>query len=174
MYDKEAPAEPSNTTSSSRGSAAAAAPYEFYPGSGATDHTAQNIINVPLMPLWRQASSALHGGSLHGTRGSSRSHASSSSSSRRGGGDPGNSSSDEPLGTAGAAGAGSGSGGNATSGRQAFRSAISARLLPALRAFNPSLVGQNTYTPIFGKESSAALLCSRLVKIECLSLLVLA
>ena len=29
--------------------------YEFYPGSGSGDNTAHNIINVPLMPLWRLA-----------------------------------------------------------------------------------------------------------------------
>ena len=36
--------------------------FEFYPGSGAGDHTAKNIINVPLMPMWRLAGSGLSQG----------------------------------------------------------------------------------------------------------------
>ncbi|KAG5175590.1 histone deacetylase domain-containing protein [Tribonema minus] len=74
--------------------------YEFFPGSGAGDDTALNIINVPVQPLWRAK-----GGRGGGGRG-------------RGG----------PPGVANG------------SGRAAFREAITARLLPALRAFNPQLI----------------------------------
>jgi hypothetical protein len=149
LYDKEATAPTADR--GGRGGSGGEAPFEFYPGSGAADDTARNVINVPLRPLWRQAqplgssgggSGSGPGGGVssgHGTRGSSR------SSSRRT--DTLSGSSEDGLGAAGLGGGGLGSGGGgaartggATSGRIAFRSAITARLLPALRAFNPSLV----------------------------------
>jgi SHAQKYF class myb-like DNA-binding protein len=76
--------------------------YEFFPGSGGSDDTAHNIINVPIKPLWKLKESV-----STGTR-----------SARK-----------ETNKEAGPA-----------SGRVAFREAISHRLVPALRAFNPQLI----------------------------------
>jgi acetoin utilization deacetylase AcuC-like enzyme len=45
LYDKE------NETPTSANN-----DYEFYPGSGSVDQTAYNIINVPLVPLWKSTS----------------------------------------------------------------------------------------------------------------------
>ena len=94
--------------------------FEFYPGSGAGDHTAKNIINVPLMPLWRLAGSGL-------SQGHEKDRAQTRGRSRREGDD-----SDDGSGGAGVTAA--------TSGRRAFRNAIGARLVPSLRAFNPELI----------------------------------
>ena len=68
--------------------------YEFFPGTGALDDTAHNIVNVPLLPLWLQCSPCA----------------------------PANSAL-EPV-----------------YGREAYKKAIIKRLIPALRAFNPSLI----------------------------------
>jgi SHAQKYF class myb-like DNA-binding protein len=70
--------------------------YEFFPGSGQEDDFTNNVINVPLVPLWRKNSP------------------SASSSSQK-----------KPF---------------LNPGRESYREAIQQRLLPALRAFNPSLV----------------------------------
>lgn len=66
--------------------------YEFFPGSGEHDDVAKNVINVPLLPLWKKTSSSTP-------------------------------SANDPK-----------------PGRESYRMAIQQRLLPSLRAFNPSLV----------------------------------
>ena len=65
--------------------------YEFFPGTGARDDPAHNIVNVPLMPIWGQECSSPD--SIENIY-----------------------------------------------GRESYRKAVSERLLPALRAFNPSLI----------------------------------
>ena len=85
--------------------------YKFYPGTGSEDDVTRNIINVPITPLWIGGG----GNSLEVNNESKpqQTHASHSSVT-------------EPdyLG----------------SGREAYRQAITKRLLPALRAFNPDLI----------------------------------
>ena len=77
--------------------------YEFFPGSGASDDTVHNIINVPIMPKWHEQ----QGGKETAT--------------------------------------------NVLSGREAYRQAITQRLLPALRAFNPDLILLSTgFDPVDG------------------------
>ncbi len=72
--------------------------FEFFPGTGSGDDTAHNVINVPLLPLWKED-----------TQPSTRSGGSKAQTAP-------------------------------TSGRGAFRHAITSRLLPSLRAFNPDLI----------------------------------
>jgi acetoin utilization deacetylase AcuC-like enzyme len=93
--------------------------FEFFPGSGAVDDTAHNIINVPIQPMWGKGSK----GSL-----TTRSKGPGPSPDVSGSGAPAFSA---PVPAP-------------TSGREAFRQAISLRLLPALRAFNPSLILMST------------------------------
>lgn len=35
-------------------------PNEFFPGSGKEDDTAHNIINVPIVPMWKDPSATAH------------------------------------------------------------------------------------------------------------------
>ena len=70
--------------------------YEFFPGTGAGDDAAHNIVNVPIYPLWGQECA--------------------------------------PPGAVN----------EIEYGRIAYRKAITERLLPALRAFNPSLILMST------------------------------
>lgn len=77
--------------------------YEFFPGSGASDDTVHNIINVPIMPKWHEQ---------QGSRETAT---------------------------------------NVLSGREAYRQAITQRLIPALRAFNPDLILLSTgFDPVDG------------------------
>ena len=100
--------------------------YEFFPGTGKNDDTAHNVINVPLLPIWRERH-ALNG---HGSGGAAEPHATRSSGLLV-----------KPPQPPPAFGGG-GAGGRAPplSGRGAFRHAITTRLVPSLRAFNPDLV----------------------------------
>eukprot|EP00752_Nemacystus_decipiens_P014825 g13198.t1 len=102
--------------------------YEFFPGSGAHDDLHSNIINAPLAPFWKSKDGSHgvghrggSGGGAHGTR----SRTSSRAKQEHGGG-----------------GGGGGGVGDADhrGGRACYREAIVRRLLPALRAFNPSLI----------------------------------
>jgi acetoin utilization deacetylase AcuC-like enzyme len=113
-----------------------------YPGTGEVDDLALNIINVPIVPLWKDqcqpAAPKTHNtrnkarnapestgqddsDTSNGHRGSRQSDAASDNGSSRG--------PSSPQGVA-----------STTSGRLAYREAIRNRLLPALRAFNPDLI----------------------------------
>jgi acetoin utilization deacetylase AcuC-like enzyme len=94
--------------------------YEFYPGSGAEDVMARNIVNSPLVPLW-------HYGSPR---------------ERRGGGEPHGRGSRDSLGGSAEAAAAAQSlrRQEVPRGRVAFRHAVRQRLVPSLRAFDPDLV----------------------------------
>jgi acetoin utilization deacetylase AcuC-like enzyme len=192
--------------------------YEFFPGSGNKDDTRQNIINVPITPMWHgppptsNAAAAAAAAAVSNSSGSKSSKdkkgtkrrgsstgastsalSSSSSAAAAGvaaavsGGMPSNASSNSDLSslasTTGASAGGSSAttcvtadgttekgsptnagsnynpqypqlggntnpqqqqqhspGGRPLTGREAYRQAVSDRLLPSLRAFNPSLV----------------------------------
>ncbi|CAM9162818.1 unnamed protein product, partial [Ectocarpus fasciculatus] len=94
--------------------------FEFFPGSGAGDDTACNIINVPIQPMWTTKA-----GATPGTTTRSRSTVTTFFKFPT---DPNGAPSVTATTPAPIA------------GREAFRQAISLRLLPALRAFNPSLI----------------------------------
>lgn len=122
--------------------------YQFYPGTGSEDDLALNIINVPIVPLWKEpssgrASAAAVPAKTHNTRNKVRS--------------AGETADEESSETSAVArmpsdvGSEAGSSTNvsspmrsppasASSGRLAYRQAIQNRLLPALRAFNPDLI----------------------------------
>lgn len=127
--------------------------YEFFPGSGQVDDTDHNIINVPILPMWnssgksngrgmKKRGSAVSsqsdlssigsggGASMAGETGTNRSsptHQGNSTHSSRG-------SSPVAMNRAGLAST------QPTTGREAYRQAVKDRLLPSLRAFNPSLI----------------------------------
>ncbi len=134
--------------------------YEFFPGSGAAGESAHNIINVPIQPLWRDSAPTLQKAQLNQSSTKSSSSGSSSQSNlsvlidkdkdkdKEGG---------EEEGGRGAAGGDSSSKkGNLhargpLSGKEAYRKAVQDRLLPALRAFNPSLILMSTgFDPAYG------------------------
>jgi len=106
--------------------------YEFFPGSGSADDTKHNITNAPIDPLWMGAPPAPRAAPQ--TRGQQRALAAAAT-----------------VATAERVGLGASSAANASvnsvdgrdpprSGRLAYRAAISQRLVPALRAFNPSII----------------------------------
>lgn len=119
--------------------------YKFYPGTGSEDDLALNIINVPLMPLWKSPSSAPPVVRHHNTRGKVRSSQDSnddtsetetphnSGSRLSDGGSESGSAQAAAQSSRSIAAAG-------LSGRMAYREAIRSRLLPALRAFDPDLI----------------------------------
>jgi len=121
--------------------------YKFYPGTGAADDLAMNIINVPITPLWREGGPVPSAPSrTHNTRRKVRasqdsqdennsSEADTPRETSRASEDNGS----ESGSTAFATGLGSAVPGN-SSGRLAYREAIQNRLLPSLRAFNPDLI----------------------------------
>ena len=130
--------------------------YKFYPGTGAEDDVAFNIINVAITPLWKEASNEKPV-NTHNTRQKTRQKVAHSDSmddssdlgTPRDSKDNGRFSdadSDTGSSTKGAvksppaASASASSPSSATSGRFAYRQAIQNRLLPALRAFNPDLI----------------------------------
>ena len=120
------------------------ASYKFYPGTGAEDDLAMNIINVPIVPLWRDQQTASSSGSGGAAP---RTH-----NTRRKGKAPEEEDNTTPRGSTRASDGGSEEGSTSasisspkpkptlSSGREAYRSAIQNRLLPALRAFNPDLI----------------------------------
>jgi len=131
--------------------------YQFYPGTGAEDDLALNIINVPIVPLWKDPGGGRGGGGVappipartHHTRnkvrelggGGEDESASEMSAAARmpstsdAGSEAGSSTmpSSQPNNN-------SNSAAFSSSGRQAYRQAIQNRLLPALRAFSPDLI----------------------------------
>jgi acetoin utilization deacetylase AcuC-like enzyme len=120
------------------------AQYKFYPGTGSEDDLAMNIINVPIVPLWKeQGPTAAPTARKHNTRQKTRSSADSQDESPLGTPKSGNGN-----GRGSDGGSETGSNNNLSpkpanvglSGRLAYRKAIQDRLLPALRAFNPDLI----------------------------------
>ena len=128
--------------------------FKFYPGTGSEDDLALNIINVPIMPLWKDPSSRAQLSTqpkTHNTRNKLK-----TSGGQTGGGTCEDEESDSgglarlPSDTGSDAGSSTGNhmsspisrlpSSAATSGRMAYRQAIQNRLLPALRAFNPDLI----------------------------------
>jgi acetoin utilization deacetylase AcuC-like enzyme len=110
-------------------------PYKFYPGTGSEDDIALNIVNVPIVPLWKEATQAI--GKTHNTRKQVRSAPQDSQD------DSSETATGRLSDGASETGSTSTSAGSQTvgqSGRLAYRQAIKARLLPALRAFNPDLI----------------------------------
>jgi acetoin utilization deacetylase AcuC-like enzyme len=127
--------------------------YKFYPGTGDEDDLALNIINVPIVPLWKEPSSANLTDSSeqrrHNTRQKSRGLSSQDSVEDSSETDTPRESSrlsdyGSDVGSTTTAGVALGSprhaAASASSGRVAYRQAIQSRLLPALRAFNPDLI----------------------------------
>lgn len=110
--------------------------YKFYPGTGSADDLAMNIVNVPIVPLWKEQPPSAPTTRTHNTRqkaarGSSDQEESPSGTPRGGRGSESESGSTSPKVSRGL---------NPGSGRVAYREAIQSRLLPALRAFNPDLI----------------------------------
>lgn len=129
--------------------------YKFYPGTGNEDDLALNIINVPIVPLWKEAHPpAPVAARTHNTRQKTR--ASAQESTNNNAAQSQDESTSETGGTPRDVGSRTSDGGSeggsayvasprlpsasATSGRQAYRQAIQSRLLPALRAFDPDLI----------------------------------
>jgi acetoin utilization deacetylase AcuC-like enzyme len=139
--------------------------YKFYPGTGTNDDLHMNIINVPIMPLWKDPNSLCTSiaPKTHNTRNKTRGNTSSSS-------EPVNDDSSEP-GTPRVSSARLSDGESSTTttanvasfppqmtntssstlgsfitmpGRHSYRQAIQSRLLPSLRAFNPDLILMST------------------------------
>lgn len=111
--------------------------YKFYPGTGSEDDLALNIMNVPIVPLWRdQNPASAPAVRTHNTRHKAKVNDSQDDSSV---GTPKGSAKNSDV-EAGSGSATPQAGGSATSGRVAYRQAIQDRLLPALRAFNPDLI----------------------------------
>lgn len=116
--------------------------YKFYPGTGDADDLALNIINVPIIPLWKEPTPPPPvSNRTHNTRQKTRSSQDSQDDSTSETGTPREGSRASDVGSEG------GSitsprhpSSTASSGRLAYRQAIQSRLLPALRAFNPDLI----------------------------------
>ena len=115
--------------------------YKFYPGTGSEDDLAMNIINVPIMPLWKDIAHS-SAPKTHNTRKKARATQ-----------EPNDDSSEPSTPRINSRGSDvasdTGSITNISSplhlssappGRLAYRTAIQNRLLPALRAFNPDLI----------------------------------
>lgn len=114
--------------------------YKFYPGTGSEDDLAMNIINVPIVPLWKeQAGPSAPVSRTHNTRQKARSSDQEEDSL---GGTPNTSikSSDAASENGSAANQSPKPKAVLGSGRLTYREAIRNRLLPALRAFNPDLI----------------------------------
>lgn len=110
--------------------------YKFYPGTGKEDDLALNIMNVPIVPMWREQNpSPAPTARTHNTRHKAKATNDSQDESSVG----------TPKGSAKNSDVDAGSGSatpqaTTSSGRVAYRQAIQDRLLPALRAFNPDLI----------------------------------
>lgn len=112
--------------------------YKFYPGTGDEDELALNIINVPIVPLWKDPVDMIPL-KTHNTRkkakietGSQRSDSSFDGFDQ-----------DTEFSAVAAAAEAAATVNDPSpvyTGRQAYRQAIQNRLLPALRAFNPDLI----------------------------------
>jgi acetoin utilization deacetylase AcuC-like enzyme len=118
--------------------------YKFYHGTGSQDDLALNIINVPIIPLWKDSSQPSLAPRQHNTRGKTRSQDSTQdeSSEAETPRDSGSKVSDggSESGSTQAAQSSPPTSSSAFTGRLAYRQAILNRLLPSLRAFNPDLI----------------------------------
>jgi acetoin utilization deacetylase AcuC-like enzyme len=117
--------------------------YKFYPGTGSKDDLAMNIINVPIMPLWKDFSSASAPAKTHNTRKKVRSAQETTDDSSEPSTPRISSRASDVASDTGSSNANAPSPRHASAappGRMAYRQAIQNRLLPALRAFNPDLI----------------------------------
>lgn len=118
--------------------------YKFYPGTGAEDDLAMNVINVPITPLWREGAPATAPSKKHNTRRKAKASQSQDSQDETSSEmEPPRERSDNGSETGSATAnvsAASSTAAGSSSGRLAYRQAIQNRLLPALRAFNPDLI----------------------------------
>ena len=112
--------------------------YKFYPGTGSEDDLALNIINVPIVPLWKEAPPGSLPVKTHNTRNKARSTQESQDDSSETGAGRGSDVASEAGSTSNSLASPRQTVGR--SGRMAYRQAIQSRLLPALRAFNPDLI----------------------------------
>jgi len=117
-----------------RGGRASNFHYKFYPGTGSEDDLSLNIINVPIVPIWKEAPVSVQDVKRHNTRKKGRSSAESVDEYS-----DTTASMDTSNGTSSAV-ASPKAQGPPQSGRIAYRQAIQSRLLPSLRAFNPDLI----------------------------------
>lgn len=101
--------------------------YEFYPGTGSRDDHIHNIINVPIAPLWQTLSGSVVSSS------NSPTHADMEKRDN----DAGHLSLDTNVLSSEASSPDSRV---LLKGRHGYRQAIQQRLIPSLRAFNPSLI----------------------------------
>jgi acetoin utilization deacetylase AcuC-like enzyme len=117
--------------------------YKFYPGTGDEDELALNIINVPIVPLWKDPTPMDAAGKTHNTRKKTKVDYGSlkTDGSSLDGMDGVDYSMDAAVAVAAeAAAAVANDASPVYTGRQAYRQAIQNRLLPALRAFDPDLI----------------------------------
>ena len=143
--------------------------YKFYPGTGCSDDLAMNIINVPILPLWKdvQTKATSTEPKTHNTRKKLRSNAGSTvSQPETNDGDSSEPSTPLIVSSTNSSRHSDGESSTATAtqqtqsssngmvpmtsslagtiltlpGRMAYRQAITSRLLPSLRAFNPNLI----------------------------------
>lgn len=110
--------------------------YKFYPGTGCEDDLALNIINVPIVPLWKEPAPTSPV-KTHNTRKKAKTAQETVDDSSTG---TGRGSDVASEGGSGSTSMGSPRQVSGQSGRAAYRQAILTRLLPALRAFNPDLI----------------------------------
>lgn len=123
--------------------------YKFYPGTGAEDDVAYNIINVALTPLWKEPQGK-PANNTHNTRQKTRSKVTASDSMddssdvgtprERDSGRFSDAESETASSTNRDRSPPYSPNGQSSAGRLAYRQAIQNRLLPALRAFNPDLI----------------------------------
>lgn len=119
--------------------------YKFYPGTGDEDDLAMNIINVPIVPLWKEGaiiapvSNRTHNTRQKKTRSSqdSQDDSSETGSARE---TTRTSDAGSEAGSTSATASSPRHPATVSSGRMAYRQAIQSRLLPSLRAFNPDLI----------------------------------
>lgn len=118
--------------------------YKFYPGTGVEDDLALNIINVPVVPLWKDPTSSIAGfpAKTHNTRNKTRSAPDTPDDSSETSNPRYSSRASDVMSETGSATATSSCSRApvAPSGRLTYRDAIQHRLLPALRAFDPDLI----------------------------------
>ena len=107
--------------------------YEFYPGTGKEmGNLEQNVINVPLAPLWTKQSGTTPTNSLSSTRSGRSVRRKNSDDSTK----PGESTTKPAAAKVSKGGVSSCCG----MGRQTWKNQIEHRVLPSLRAFNPDLI----------------------------------
>lgn len=114
--------------------------YKFYPGTGDEDELALNIINVPIVPLWKDPTPGEPHAKTHNTRKKAKTDHGSFKPEVTLDDIAGVDYSMDAGVAVAAEAAAAGDASPMYTGRQAYRQAIQNRLLPALRAFNPDLI----------------------------------